>query len=238
MHTLRAGPVALVLAASIWAQLCLSPVAARSPLDPWSLAFCLLPLVALVASVLEAKRSTDRASLLALAGFPFLLGVSAVVSGRDHVPRFDAPSRVLAAATVLVALGAAARWRQEVSAVVPTTISHDDRAVALPAPRLRRAAFGALTFVAMTVSVFAPALLGAREPSTLAERLAGESLLRGRGALVTATGTLLALAIVLQGGSALLRAGAARARTPLRALTYVFWALCALIMRRWLDHAR
>lgn len=238
MLSLPFGPVALVLAVSIWGQLALAPALTRSPLDPYSLIFALLPLLALVASAALAARSIARASLLGITVFPCLLGLSAFVSGRDRVPRFDAPSRVLAAATVLAALGAVAQWRRQVAAVVPTTLAHSDHAGAPPPPRLQRVALGGLTFVAVMVSVVVPALLGAREPDTLAERLAGEALVRGRGAVVTAAGTLLALAIVLQGGSTLLRAEAPRARTPSRAVGYALWALCAFIMRRWLDHAR
>ena len=92
--------------------------------------------------------------------------------------------------------------------------------------------------VASAVAVLGPARFGAREPDTLAERLAGEALVRGRGAMVSAAGTLLALAIVLQGGTLLLRAGPPRARAPSRAVAYALWALCAFIMRRWLDQAR
>jgi hypothetical protein len=99
MSSLRPGPAAIVLGVATWAQLCLAPAAARTPLDPLSLAVSLAPLAALGAAAALAPRAPERASALGLAAFPCLIGLSAFVSGRDVVPRFDVPSRVLAAAT-------------------------------------------------------------------------------------------------------------------------------------------
>lgn len=237
MSSFRPGPTALALGVATWAQLCLAPAVSRSPVDLLSLLFAALPLAALVGAAALARRDVTRASALGLAGFPILVGLSAFVSGRDVVPRFDAPSRVLAAATALAALAAAAAWRRSLWAAVPVTTTLDDRAPA-PSSRLQAVSFGALALVASAVAVLAPAHLGAREPDTVAERLAGEALLRGRGAMVSAAGTLLALAVVLRGGSDLLRAGPPRPRAPSRAVAYALWGLCAYIMRRWLDHAR
>lgn len=226
-----------MLGVAAWAQLCLAPALARAPVDPWSVVFALFPLGALLGAAALAPRSVERASALGLAGFPALVGLSAFVSGRDVVPRFDAPSRVFAALTALAALAAAAAWRRSLWTPVPFTTTLDDRPRAA-ASRLQPVAFAALAIVASTLAVLLPARLGAREPDTVAERLAGEALLRGRGAMVSAAGTLLALAVVLHGGSTLLRASAPRPKTPSRAVAYALWALCAFIMRRWLDHAR
>jgi len=237
MSSPRPGPAAIVLGVATWAQLCLAPAAARPPLDPLSLAVSLVPLAALGAAAALAPRAPERASALGLAAFPCLVGLSAFVSGRDVVPRFDVPSRILAAATALAAAVAAAAWRRGLSAQVPVAIARDDRPRGAPSG-LQRVAFGALALVASAVAVLGPARLGAREPDSVAERLAGEALVRGRGAMVSAAGTLLALAIVLQGGTLLLRAGPPRPRAPSRAVAYALWALCAFIMRRWLDHAR
>lgn len=237
MSSIRSGPVALVLGAAAWAQLSLAPAVARGSIDAVSLAFAAAAAAALGAAAAVARRAPERAATLGIAVFPSLVGLSAFVSGREVVPRFDAPSRALAALTAVAGLAAAARWRGELATRVPVATAPDDRP--LPATRrLQQVSLAALTLLAAAVAVVGPALLGAREPDGVAERLAGEGLVRGRGAMVSAVGTLLALAIVLQGGSSLLRAEAPRARAPSRALAYGLWALCAFIMRRWLDQAR
>ena len=105
-------------------------------------------------------------------------------------------------------------------------------------PPLRRLALGVTAFCALFVAVIAPSLLTAREPVSLAERMAGEGLLRGRNALVSAGGLVLALALILNGGNALGRATAPRPRRLSRVGAYLVWAAAAAMMRYWFDHAR
>lgn len=233
----RTGPIALVLGVATWAQLALTPAVAAA-IDPASLALALVALVPLVAAAALHTRSPQRALALALAVYPCALGVAAFAASRHAVPRFDAPSRVVAALTATAYLISATAWYQgQFSRVAVVTAAADDRP-GVPPPAFQGIAFAALSLVALTVSVAAPAWLGAREADTVAERIAGETLVRGRGAMVTAVGTLLAVVLVLQGATALLRASPPRARTPSRAAAYGLWAACAWLMRQWLDHAR
>jgi hypothetical protein len=236
MSTQRTGLAALVLGLAAWAQLALAPVATGRA-DLVSLLAALASLGVLAAAVAFARTAPPRATALALGAYPASLGVAAFFAGRHAVPRFDAPSRVLAALTALAYLASAAMWyRAHLTRVPVATVLADDRP-RVPGPALRRPALAAIAVVAATVAVGAPAFLGAREPSTVAERVAGEALVRGRGALVTAAGTLIALALVLQAASGLVRAVPAKPRATSRAVAYVLWAACALAMRRWLDHA-
>lgn len=237
MTTQRTGLAALVLGLAAWAQLALAPVVAGGA-DALSALATAASLGVLVTAAALARTSPPRATAVALAGYPAALGVAAFFAGRHAVPRFDAPSRVLAALTATAYLATAALWYRSHLARVPvSTVLADDRPRAL-APALRRPALAAIAAVAITLAVVAPAWLGAREPTSVAERIAGESLVRGRGALVAAAGALLALAVVLQGGAGLLKAAPAKQRTTSRAVAYVLWAVCAVAMRRWLDHAR
>lgn len=237
MTTQRTGLAALVLGLAAWAQLALAPVVAGGA-DALSALATAASLGVLVTAAALARNAPLRATALALAGYPAALGVAAFFAGRHAVPRFDAPSRVLAALTATAYLVSAALWYRSHLVMVPvSTVLADDRPRA-PGPALRRPALAALAAVAVTVAVVAPAWLGAREPSTVAERIAGESLVRGRGALVTAAGTLLALTVVLQSGAGLVKAAPPKPRATSRAVAYVLWAVCAMAMRRWLDHAR
>ncbi|MBI5513883.1 MAG: hypothetical protein HY909_08955, partial [Deltaproteobacteria bacterium] len=83
-----------------------------------------------------------------------------------------------------------------------------------------------------------PAWLAAAGRSTAPERLAGEVLTRGRGAVVSVGGLALALALTLSAGAALVRASPRRPRQASRAVTYALWAGAAWVMRYWLDNAR
>lgn len=237
MTTQRTGLAALVLGLAAWAQLALAPLVAGGA-DVLSLLSAALSLAALLGAAALARSSPPRATALGLAAYPASLGLCAFFAGRHAVPRFDAPSRALAAFTALGYLAGAALWyRAHLVRVPVVTVLADDRP-RVPGPALRAPALAALVAVAVSVAVAAPAWLGAREPSTVAERVGGEALLRGRAALVAAAGLLIALALVLQGGSGLLRATAVRPRAPSRALAYALWALCAFAMRRWLDQAK
>ena len=114
----------------------------------------------------------------------------------------------------------------------------DDRpAPVAPPPPMRRVAFAALAAMATFLGVLAPAMLGARDPSSLEDRAGGDELLRGRGAMVSAAGLLLAVGLLLGGGASMMRAPAPKPRTLSRALVYFLWAIAAFVMRYWLDHA-
>lgn len=236
MTTQRPGLAAIVLGAAAWAQLSLAP-AVSGAADALSVLAALVALGVLVAAVVS-RRTPQRAAAFALAGYPASLGVAAFFAGRHAVPRFDAPSRVVAALTMLAYFVSVVLWHRGHLERVPVVSAVADERPRPAAPSLRAPALAALVLVASVTAVVAPAWLGAREPTTVAERVAGEGLVRGRGALVAAAGTLLALAVVLQGGASLVRAAPARPRSTSRAAAYALWALCAFAMRHWLDRAR
>ncbi len=232
----RPGLAAIVLGAAAWAQLALAP-AVSGAADALSLLAALGALGVLVASV-ASRGVPSRAVALALAGYPASLGVAAFFAGRHAVARFDAPSRVVAALTMLAYLASVVAWHQGHLERVPVVSAVADDRPRPAAPSLRAPALAALALVAAVTAVVAPAWLGAREPATVAERVAGDALVRGRGAIVAAAGALLALALVLQGGASLVRAAPSRPRSTSRAAAYALWALCAFAMRHWLDRAR
>ena len=66
----------------------------------------------------------------------------------------------------------------------------------------------------------------------------GDTLLRGRLALVSAGGLGLAVALTLSAGSGLLRRAPPRPRSPARALWLLAGGFAAAAMRLWLDRAR
>jgi hypothetical protein len=130
------------------------------------------------------------------------------------------------------------RWHRSRNAQVPVVCAVAEPKGAALAPRLRTPAFLALGVVAFVLAVVFPAWLGARDATTMAERLGGEALARGRSSIVSAAGVVLALLVVLQGGSTLLRSTPVAPRLTSRAAFYVLWAGCAYLMRSYLGHDR
>ncbi len=237
MLSTRPGLFALVLGAAVWGQLALVPIVVQAP-DVLSILGAVLALGVLIAAVVRSNVAPAQTMFLGLGVFPVALGLAAFLAGRQRLPNFDAPSRVIAALTVLAfALGLVVWNRSLAPRVRLTHASVEDRAPRT-GPPLRRLALGVTAFCALFVAVIAPSLLTAREPVTLAERMAGEGLLRGRNALVSAGGLVLALALILNGGNALGRATAPRPRRLSRVGAYLVWAAAAAMMRYWFDHAR
>lgn len=235
--TPRLALAALALGLAAWAQLSLTPVLAGA-VDALSMASSAAALAVLASAAWESRRHPAHAVGLAAGAFPAALGVAAFFAGRHAVPRYDAASRAVAAVTAVAYFVAVLRWFATHRAVIPLTATLADDRPRNPAPPFRNAALACLAVVAAMTAVVAPAILGAREPATVAERIAGESLLRGRGALVAAVGTALALAVALHGGASVVRAAPPRVRSTSRATAYVLWAVCALAMRAWLDRTR
>ncbi len=239
MPTGRLGLVALVLGAATWAQLVLVPLVARAPDGPSAVAGALALGALIAATALRAR--APRAAVLALGVYPLALGVFAFVLGRRPVPRFDAAARVVAALTALGFAAATAAWARAAAPVYAVSLApladrgalHRGHGPAAPAPPLRYVSQGVLAGAALFCSVVAPSLLAAREARTV-----DEDILRGRHALVSAAGLLIAVALVLGGGSAVARAAPPRPRRPARAMGYLAWGALAYLMRTVLDSQR
>jgi len=238
----------LVMGLATWAQLALLPTLARPSV--WALVSTVPSLVALVAGALYALSPAGldaplrRRVLLAMAGaFPAGLSLSALWVGRQGITRFDLTALLLGASTAAgYGLALSAWW----SASAPRLATVSVPAPAAPrdpaAPALAQApVLASLARIVVAVAAFGLAVLAPAWIATTAHALpspAGEMLLRGRAALVSAAGLGLGVALTLSAGSGLLRRGVDRVRSPSRALWLLAGGFAAVTMRLWLDRAR
>jgi hypothetical protein len=183
-------------------------------------------------------RDRARSFALAACAYPVALGLCAMIVGRGAPPRFDTFSRIVAATTALGYFVSVASWFVATGERVSVVVAVAESRPRAPVPAFRAPALGILCGVCMFVSVLVPAVLATREPTTFAERIAGDVLVRGRSALVTAVGMSIALALALYGVPSLLRAQPSRSRSPSRAMVYVAWAMCVGAIRIWFDQSK
>lgn len=194
--------------------------------------------VILALAARDASSRPRRALALAAGGFPAALVSRRGVRAARPLPRFDAPSRVIAALALAAYLALVARWGARATPARDVTLTPLDApsSATSPTPRWQRPARAMIVAWAVIAAVVLPALLGARAAADLAGD--PEPVRRGRVALVTAGGLAAAVAMTLGGGAALLRGAPGRPRLASRAMAYLVWAALAFAMRSWLDRAR
>lgn len=240
MRTALTAQLALALGLATWAQLALVPLLLRRA-GAWSVVTAAASLAALAAAAQLSRAPARRSLALGLAAgvFPCALGVGALAMALGPLPRFDLAARALAALTGLAYLAAVSvAWRGAAPAAAYDVVPLDAPPPRRDAPAWKPAALVALAVVGASVAVLMPAALTARGPSTLAERLGGDALARGRAGLVTAGGLALALVITLGAGGALLRRAPPRRANPARAGMLLLWAGVLALIRYWIDHSR
>lgn len=240
LHAARRDVIAVAalgFGAAAWAQLALVPLVVGRA-DMTSVIAAMGAPVILALAARDASTRPRRALALAAGGFPAALGVAGVVFGLHPLPRFDAPSRVIAALTLAAYLALVARWHGLATPARAVTLTPLDApsAATSPTPRWQRPARVMVVAWAVMAAVVLPALLGSRAAFDLAGD--PEPVRRGRVALVTAGGLAAAVAMTLGGAAALLRGAPARPRLASRAMAYLVWAALAFAMRSWLDRAR
>lgn len=229
--------MAAAVGVACWAQLCLAPPLAHRA-DPLVVVAALLALLALVVGTFDLLRRPALAPGVATVGFFACCALEALLLARHPVPRFDAPARLVAAATAVTYVAMLARARalsapRVHGAAAPLAPAAD----VAPGPRLRPLALGALALVVACCALVGPAWIGAGASLEGGARGA-ERLLRGRNALTASGGLALGVLVALVTGTSLLRAEPPRARRAARALTYGVWAGVAWSMRTWLERAR
>lgn len=240
----RNAAVMLVFGAATWTQLALFPALARP--STAALASTLVPLLALAAmsrGALSAEASAPqplrRQTLAASAGaFPLGLALAALGAGRHGVTRFDLSAQLMAALTTAAFAASVAAWW---SATAPrhATVSLgalESATAPTSSPPLAGAARLLMLAHGLVLAVVAPAWLGTTARAAFGP--GGDTLLRGRLALVSAGGLGLAVALTLSAGSGLLRRAPPRPRSPARALWLLAGGFAAAAMRLWLDRAR